>query len=193
MRVRVGDGWRVETERLDLRPFESGDVDWYAAIRAKREVVRHLPGGEPTAARARPIAEATVPHFAGLWREVGYGPWAVIERQGGRPLGHAGVRFLAELGVVEILYMLDTPAWGRGYATEAALAARDFGFEVLRLPRLVAYAAPENAASRRVLEKVGMTLEGVFPAFGLEVVRYAIANPTTFPAGESSRGEAMGG
>ena len=177
MRFSAGDGWRVETERLDLRPFAADDVDWYAAIRAKPEVVRHLPGGEPTAARARPIAEATVPHFAALWREVGYGPWAVIERDSGRPSGHAGVRLLSELGETEILYMLDTPAWGRGYATEAARAARDFAFEVLRLPRLVAYAAPENAASRHVLEKVGMTLEGLFPAFGLEVVRYGIANP----------------
>ena len=121
--IKLANGWRVETERLDLRPFEAGDVDWYAAIRAKPEVVRHLPGGEPTAARARPIAEATAPHFAGLWREVGYGPWAVVERQSGRPLGHAGVRLLPELGETEILYMLDTPAWGRGYATEAGRAA----------------------------------------------------------------------
>ena len=176
-RIRVANGWRVETERLDLRPFEAGDVDWYAAIRAKPEVVRHLPGGEATASRARPIAEATVPHFASLWREVGYGPWAVVERESGRPLGHAGVRFLSEFGATEILYMLDTPAWGCGYATEAARAARDFAFEVLTLPSLVAYAAPENAASRHVLEKLGMTLEGLFPAFGLEVVRYRIDNP----------------
>jgi ribosomal-protein-alanine N-acetyltransferase len=176
-RFRVAEGWRVETERLDLRPFEAGDVDWYAAIRAKPEVVRFLPGGEPTAARARPIAEATVPHFVGLWREVGYGPWAVVERESGRPLGHAGVRFLPELGETEILYMLDTPAWGRGYATEAARAARDFGFEQLKLQRLIAFAVPENTASIHVLEKLGMTGEGVFPAFGLEVVRYGVANP----------------
>ena len=175
--IKLANGWRVETERLDLRPFEAGDVDWYAAIRAKPEVVRHLPGGEPTAARARPIAEATAPHFAGLWREVGYGPWAVVERQSGRPLGHAGVRLLPELGETEILYMLDTPAWGRGYATEAGRAARDFSFELLKLPRLIAFAVPEDTASTHVMEKLVMICEGVFPAFGLEVVRYGIANP----------------
>lgn len=175
--TRVGEGWRVLTERLDLRPFTPDDVDWYAAIRAKLEVVRHLPGGEATAARARSIAEASVPHFASLWREVGYGPWAVIEREGGRPLGHAGVRRLAELGETEILYMLDAPAWGRGFATEAARAARDFAFEVLGLSRLVAFAVPENTASTHVMEKLGMTCEGVFPAFGLEAVRYALSNP----------------
>ena len=176
-RTKLGAGWRVLTERLELRPFEMTDVDWYAAIRAKPEVVRYLPGGEATVARAQPIAEATVEHFAGIWDAGGCGPWAVVERKSGRPLGHAGVRFIDEMNETEVLYMLDTPAWGHGYATEAALAGRDFGFEVLKLPLLIALVMPANAASIGVVKKLGMTYQGVISAFGLELGRYELANP----------------
>jgi len=175
-RVKLGEAWRLVTDRLQLRPFELTDTGWYAAIRAKPEVVRYLPGGEATTARAQPIAVATVAHFAKAWTAVGYGPWAVVERRTGRPIGHAGVRHIAEMGETEVLYMLDSSAWGLGYATEAALAARDFAFEVLQLGRLAAFVVPENLASVAVIEKLGMTFEGIGPAFGLEVARYGLAN-----------------
>jgi ribosomal-protein-alanine N-acetyltransferase len=176
-KVHDASGRTMTTERLHLRPFAPDDVDWYAAIRAKPEVVRYLPGGEATAVRARPIAEGSVAHFVKVWDEVGYGPWAVIEQASGRPLGHAGVRWIADMGETEVLYMLDTPAWGRGYATEAAIAARDYAFEALRLERLIALAVAENVASIAVMGKLGMAYEGVVSAFGLEAVRYAMSAP----------------
>lgn len=166
----------ITTDNLLLRPFEPGDVDAYAAIRAKPEVVRYLPGGPEGAADARAKAEQLIPAFIAAWRDPGYGPWAVVERASGRLIGHAGLRLLPELGgETEILYMLDSDCWGRGYATEAAEAACRYGFETLGLDHLIALALPENAGSIRVMQKLGMTAEGPFEAFGVAGLRYTLS------------------
>ena len=116
-----------------------------------------------------------MPEFAAQWDRVGYGPWAAVEAATGVLLGHLGLRLLPELGgETEILYMLDSAAWGRGLATEGARAARDFGFGRLGLPRLIALAVPENRASTQVMERVGMRPDGMVEAFGLGAVRYAM-------------------
>ncbi|MEM8796233.1 MAG: GNAT family N-acetyltransferase, partial [Pseudomonadota bacterium] len=84
----------IRTDRLLLRTFEQTDVEAYAAIRAKPEVVRYLPDGKDTVNRAREIAEKTVAGFAGLWSErngKGYGPWAVVHRSSGKLIGHLGL------------------------------------------------------------------------------------------------------
>ena len=163
----------VATERLLLRPFEPDDIAAYAAIRADADVMRHMPGGMARAATAEADAARLVPAFAAAWRKDGYGPWAVTDRATGMLLGHGGLRLLPELGgETEILYLLARSAWGRGVATEIALAAREAGFGPLGLPRLVGYAAPGNAASCRVLEKAGLTFQGEVVAFGLTARRY---------------------
>ncbi len=165
----------IDTDHLLLRPFEPEDVDAYAAIRAKPEVVRYLPGGPESAANARAKAEQLIPTFVTAWRDPGYGPWAVIERATDRLIGHAGLRLVPELGgETEILYMLDSACWGRGYATEAAEAACRYGFETLGLDRLIALALPENAGSIRVMQKLGMTADGPFEAFGISGIRYVL-------------------
>ena len=166
----------ITTDRLLLRPFERRDVNPYAALRAKPEVVRHLPGGEETVGRSREIAERTMEGFAALWSDPngpGYGPWAVVERSSNDLIGHLGLRLLPELnGETEILYMLDSTVWGRGLASEGARAARDYGFDCLGLGRLIAMALPGNPASLRVMERIGMTREpALIDAFGLKVVR----------------------
>nr|WP_264185663.1 GNAT family N-acetyltransferase [Roseicella aerolata] len=158
-----------------MRPFHPRDVAAYARIRARPEVMRFLPGGAARAATAAADTPGLVARFAALWEEVGYGPWAMEERATGLLLGHCGLRLLPELGgETEILYLLDRPHWGRGLATEAAVAARDFGLGCLGLPRLVAYALPENVASLRVMQRIGMRPEGPCEAFGLQAVRYAL-------------------
>ncbi len=172
----------IDTDHLTLRPFAPDDVAAYAAIRAKPEVVRYLPGGPESAATARTDAERLVPMFIAAWREPGYGPWAVIERASERLIGHAGLRHLPELGgETEILYMLDSARWGRGYATEAARAARDYGFGVLGLDRLIAMALPGNTGSIRVMQKLGMAADGPFEAFGITGVRYILCRDTWRP------------
>lgn len=161
----------VETARLILRPFTPGDIPAYAAIRAKPEVLRFL-AARPGQARAD--AERIVRAFGGEWAERGYGPWAAIEKATGLLRGHLGLRLLPEFGETEILYMLDSAVWGRGYASEGAAAARDFAFRHLGLSRVIAIALPENLASIRVMEKTGLRHERMAEFKGFEVKYYAL-------------------
>ena len=160
------------TGRLVLRPFAASDVDAYAAIRAKPEVVSMLPGGAEAGARARADAERLVSAWAGA--QPGAAPWAVEARENGRLLGHLGLRPLPELGgETELLYMLDSGYWGRGLATEGGAAALRDAFGPLGLRRVIALARPENAASLAVMRKLGMRREAEVQVFGVRAVRCA--------------------
>lgn len=165
----------LETARLRLRPFAERDIPAYAAIRSDPEVMRHMPGGVARAATAAADAARLVPGFAGEWLRHGYGPWAIEDRASGALLGHGGLRLLPAPGhETEVMYLLDRSAWGRGLATEVAAAAREAGFGRFGLARLVGYAAPQNAASRRVLEKTGLAFDGEVTVFGLRARRYVL-------------------
>lgn len=160
----------ITTDRLTLRPFDVADIPAYAAIRRKPGVMRFLP--RP----AEPIDEDTrsaraLETFSATWAEHGYGPWAVL--LAGDLIGHAGLRFVPEEGVTEVLYLFDPAHHGRGYATEAARAALDFGFGTLNLDRIVAWAMPANGASLAVMDRAGMTRRpNHVTVFGIEAVQY---------------------
>lgn len=166
----------IETARLRLRPFTLDDMPDYAVLRASPAVMRFFPKRPETPQEA---ARRLVTSFVDNWRERGYGPWAAIEKSSGRFLGHLGLRFVPEFGETEVLYMLHDWAWGQGYATEGALAARDHGFGALGLARLMAIAVPENRASTRVMEKIGMRYERMAEFRGIPVAYYAMKRPPT--------------
>lgn len=168
----------IETDRLILRPFEASDVQTYARIRAKANVIRFLPGGVENADRADEIAQQTVMRFSALWSsEPNYGPWAVIEKTSKSLRGHLGLRLLPELeGQTELLYMLDDQVWGLGYATEGSLAALEYGFDRLHLDRIIALALPDNDRSQRVMKRLGMVRNpSLVEVFGLTAVEYEIS------------------
>ena len=162
----------LETPRLTLRPFTTDDIPAYARIRSDPDVVRYLPGGAAAAADADAIAAARIPDFIQHWREHGFGLWAVIERDSNRLVGHCGLLRLADFDAVEVLYMLDRPAWGRGIATEAARASMEYGFRTVGLDRIVALVLPENRASARVIQKLGMVQTGNRRFKNLDVAVY---------------------
>jgi [ribosomal protein S5]-alanine N-acetyltransferase len=162
----------VRTERLLLRRFEDADLEpWAARIYSDPKVMRYLPAGPPPRERARASYAAVTDH----WDRLGYGMWAAVEAATGEFIGYCGLRHLPDVGEVEVAYGLARDRWGRGLATEAATAAVADGFERVGLHRIVAYAVPANTASRRVIEKLGMTLEGETHLFDLDLVRYALA------------------
>lgn len=158
----------IRTERLILRPFVPEDLPAYAAIRRTPGVLRYLP--KP----AEPIDNDTrsaraIETFRETWAENGYGPWAVL--RGDMLIGHAGLRWVPEEEVTEVLYLLDPAHHGQGFATEAARAALHLGFGTLGLDRIVAWAMPENTASLAVMERLGMTrAAGTVTVFGVEAV-----------------------
>jgi len=164
----------IETARLLLRPFQADDLAAYTAIRAKPEVLRYLPGGEARAVEAKAVAERVITLFTVTGEHPL--PWAVVEKSSARLIGHLGLRRLPDFnGDVELLYMLDSEFWGRGFATEGARAALDYGFNDLKLDRIIGLVLAENQASQAVLRKAGMvrTPEPVH-AFGLTLTLYEL-------------------
>jgi ribosomal-protein-alanine N-acetyltransferase len=161
------------TDRLTLRGFSAADLDIYARrVFADPEVTRYQPQREiPPLERA----VRSMRYFNRHWDEFGYGIWAVTDRQDGQLIGQCGLNYLAENGEVEVDYALARAYWGKGIATEAARAALDFGFyNNPPLQKIIALAAPENLASRRVMEHLGMTYTREADYFGMHLVWYEI-------------------
>ena len=86
--------------------------------------------------------------------------FAITLREDGQLCGGVGLRIDKDHQHAELGYWIGVPYWGRGYATEAAHAAVQYGFESLKLHRIYASCVTENTASSRVLQKVGMQYEG---------------------------------
>jgi RimJ/RimL family protein N-acetyltransferase len=176
----------VRTARLLLRPFRPGDLPAYTAIRSDPETARFLPGGTAGAVEAPERARRMVDLWgAGAWENGGYAPWAVEHvENGGRLIGHLGMRYLPEIGETELLYLLERAAWGKGFATEGARAAIAFARDRLGLAQLVALADPENAASVAVMLRCGFVHEGPIRIFVIDGIRYRlpIRQPVTPPA-----------
>ena len=133
--------------------------------------------------RSREESAQQLDGFARAWNERGFGLWCVAPRETDRCIGFVGLAvpdFLPEImPTVEIGWRLARDAWGHGYATEAALAVRDYAFSAAGLDRLVSVAHAENPASHNVMRKLGMTIERrtVHPAHGFAVVVYELKAP----------------
>lgn len=173
------DANELDTPRLRLRQFNvEEDLDAYTTrIFADAEVLRYLPKRDaPPAERA----QKTMEFFNIHWTQYPYGPWAVVEKASGELIGHCGLRFIPDIQETEVLYAFGKAYWGRGYATEAARASVDFGFNQIGLDRIVALAVPENIASRKVMEHCGLAFEKETHLFGLDVVYYSL-NRADYP------------
>jgi len=142
------------TERLRLRRWRPADAAPIAAINRDPEVARFL--NNPAAQEG--FYERALDH----WSTHGFGWWAVERLGDARFIGFVGVAyptFLPEVAdTPELGWRLASAAWGRGYATEAAIAARDDAFARLGLPSLISIIHPENARSQRVARKLGMSV-----------------------------------
>lgn len=173
------------TPRLTHRAMTTADAEAFYALNSHPDVIRYT--GEPpieSVTQARDAIE-NYPDF----HTYGFGRWGCYLREdcastgtpAGTLIGFCGLKYLDELDEVDIGYRFLPEHWGRGYATEAGRASLAFGFDVLgpelSLERIIALVLPENAASIRVIEKLGMTCVGREDCEGLDALRYEIANP----------------
>jgi RimJ/RimL family protein N-acetyltransferase len=163
----------VETARLYLRRLQTTDLDEYhQRIYADPHVMRTLP---PLSPISRAEFNIRVPTFmVEHWAVHGFGPWAVIHKPDNQFIGHCGLRYWPGSSDVEVLYALARQYWGNGLATEGARASLRYGFEHLKLERIMAAALVNNDASRRVLEKIGLRYEKTFQFHGLAVAGYSL-------------------
>jgi RimJ/RimL family protein N-acetyltransferase len=145
----------LRTERLILRPWRDTDLAPWAALNADPEVREHFPG-----VLTREQSDASVARFRSDLDERGWGWWAVEVAATGDFIGFAGLDPVDDdtpLTGVEAGWRLARPAWGHGYATEAARAALTFGFEHLALPEILAITTATNLRSQAVMRRLGMT------------------------------------
>lgn len=159
-----------ETERLFLRPLDEKDVDPIFAMRSDAEVMRFI--REP---QDRDESANWVKLVSSRWAKERIGFCAIIEKQSEQFVGWCGIWKLKETDEFEVGYAVAKNAWGKGIATEAARIFLEYAFEKLKLESIVAVARPENAASRRVMEKLGMKYDGTGEYYERELVHYSIS------------------
>lgn len=166
---------QIETARLLLRPYTPQDLDELAPILSNPEVMRYSPTGPIPKDQIKEVTQKTLQFFIKHWQQHGFGVWAVVEKATAELIGHCGLNFLPNSPEVEVLYRLDKAYWNQGIASEAAKASLRYGFEQVKLDRIVAITAPEHIASRRVMEKCGLKYEKNAQFYNLDVVYYALA------------------
>lgn len=142
----------IETERLLIRRAQPGDVEALVALWTDPQATRYMGGPREREALLRSFAEDL--DQAEILR---FDLWPVVERASGQVIGHCGLleKEVDGLPEIELVYVITPAAWGKGYASEAAAALRDYAFRMLHSQRLIALIDAENAASERVALKVG--------------------------------------
>lgn len=148
---------RIETERLILREFRTGDLDAHAATLGDPEVMRHI-GGSPV---NREDSWRRLLMGVGMWSLMGMGPWAVERKSDGRMVGHCGFfQFNRDmtpqfLGEPEMGWILDRSVHGQGIAFEACRAALEWAEREIGAESYPAIIDIENAPSMRLAERLG--------------------------------------
>ncbi|MBA3807368.1 MAG: GNAT family N-acetyltransferase [Solirubrobacterales bacterium] len=150
-----GRGGQLRTPRLLLRRWRESDIEPLSAINADPEVMEFFPS---TLTRAQSAAQ--IEESERSFEARGYGRWAVELCGESRLVGRVGALSVDEdlpfSPGVELGWSLAREVWGRGIATEAAIAACEHAFQTLGLEELLAYAAARNLRSQRVMERLGM-------------------------------------
>ncbi|WP_170333806.1 GNAT family N-acetyltransferase [Ruegeria arenilitoris] len=153
---------RLETERLILRAPSEADLDADSAFFAS-DAAKYV--GGPL--RRDEVWRVIALHF-GHWALRGYGYWSVDEKDTGAYVGRIGLWFPEGWPEPEVGWTLMTHATGKGYATEAALAARAHAYDVLGWETAISLIDPENHASKAVAKRLGAAFDYHYehPKFG---------------------------
>jgi RimJ/RimL family protein N-acetyltransferase len=165
----------LQTRRLILRRFIAEDLDPLAALMSDRQFMRFSLGVQSREQTASFLDRI----FAG-YQENAPSQFAVIVRAETKLIGYCGFfrQKVDDVEEIEIGYRLDSKYWRQGLATEAARAVRDHAFNDLDLERVISLIHPDNAASRRVAEKNGMTVEKETVFRGFPAIVFGIRRPT---------------
>jgi RimJ/RimL family protein N-acetyltransferase len=146
----------LETERLRLRPYTGDDLDDLASIVGDAVTMRYYP--RPF---SREDASSWIERNLRRYTDDGHGLWAMVFTASDEFVGNCGLvkQWVDGREEVEVGWLVARRWWNQGFATEAATACRDYGFDVLGMDRLISMIRPQNVPSRRVAEKIGMSVE----------------------------------
>ncbi|HUN25119.1 MAG TPA: GNAT family N-acetyltransferase [Steroidobacteraceae bacterium] len=146
---------QIETARLILRPVRIEDFDAWVALMADAEAARFIGGPQP-----RSVAWRGFMSVAGAWHLTGCSMFSVLERETGRWVGRVGPWRPEGWPGPEVGWAIVRDCWGRGYATEAAVATIDWAFAALGWSEVIHTISPQNAISQRVAHKLGARNRG---------------------------------
>jgi [ribosomal protein S5]-alanine N-acetyltransferase len=159
----------LETERLVLDSWQIADWRAFRPIAIDAEVMRYITGGVPW-------TDEQIQTFVGrqvaLYSERGFCRWKLLAKPTAEMIGFCGVGLWHD--APEIGWWLAWRHWGRGLATEAAETALRDAFERVGLEHIISIARPDNLASTRVMEKLGLTFECEVENDSIRLVRYVI-------------------
>jgi ribosomal-protein-alanine N-acetyltransferase len=169
----------AETERLILREILPTDDRHLFELDSDPEVHTYV-GRKPVTTIAE--CRAVIENIRGQYQKHGIGRWAVVLKSTHEFIGWAGLKLVTEpvnnhTGYYDLGYRFMRKHWGKGYASEVAGASVKYGFGVLGLKKINAYAHSENLASRKVLEKTDLQFIELFQEAGEENAWYEIKNP----------------
>lgn len=164
----------LKTPRLILRQFTKADAPLILELNSNPEIVKYV--HEPTL--------KTIEHAQDILNNIilpqyqnNLGRWAIHTKNNMDFIGWCGLKYLPEPDEIDLGYRLMQKAWGHGYATEAAKACLEHGFNELNLKLITGRAHIENLASIKVLEKIGMDFIGEGIVDDCPVRTYSKANP----------------
>lgn len=149
------------------------DLDDLYLIFGDAEVMKYITGGKP---RTRAETETGLRRTIEGWQARGFGLWAVTIKEENTVIGYCGYLFLDGTPEIELAYGMARAHWGKGFATEAACACLRYGFEEMKLDRIVAVVNPQNVPSQRVLENLCMTHTKNVHHYDADLMYYEISS-----------------
>lgn len=165
-----------ETDRLIIRHFTNEDADAVFGMRSDENVMRFI---RPTQTEINE-AQNWIELVSSRWQDERIGFCAVFEKASNKFIGWCGLWRLKETNEIEVGYALVKEVWGKGFASEAAGAFLDYGFNQLNLGKIVAVAHPENQASQNVMKRLGMNFDYIDEFYGMDLVHYSITKDDYF-------------
>ena len=166
------DNVQLETARLLLRPMRQSDFDALLLIFTDPRVMAAFNHPLFTHEQMQRWLQRNLDHQ----NEFGYGLFSVFLKETGELIGDCGLERMDDMNAAELGYDFRSDFWNQGYATEAARAVREYAFDVLHLPHLISLIRVGNLASRRVAEKVGMTLAEEFTRYDVRYWKFELKN-----------------
>jgi len=155
---------QLETNRLIMRPFEETDAEGLFLLDSNPEVMKYVGGVVSTEIEQ---SRQMIEFIQNQYKENGVGRLAVIEKSSNILIGWSGLKYLTKeingmKNVYELGYRFLPKYWGKGYATETAIAALSYAFNEIKTDIVYAMAVTENAGSNHVLRKLGFEELGTF-------------------------------
>lgn len=167
----------IETARTYIREFTLADAEAVLNFNGDSQVTRFT--GDADMVKNLDDAKTVIKDiWLKEYKQYGYGRWAVVDKGSGKVIGFCGLKYIPELNMPDVGYRFIPEFWGKGYATETALACVKYCREQLGIQRFFGDVMEQNVASIKVLKKLGLKFNGFIAEDGHTYMRFLPTTPT---------------